>query len=176
MTSADDLVSQSGSATHITAVMCVFKCTNNKPSHANTITRIRNCVLTCVDERTSKGQQEQGQGRQQQQGRGRGGASRRGTWPHPAPCCKGANTHTGLDTNLGHMQPYCDAELSKKNHDEDDDDDDDDLPLGGQFRGHHLLDNSGHLLGVISLATQTPEVRLEPTEGGGKTDFLNPLH
>lgn len=39
----------------------------------------------CVDERTSKGQQEQEQGRQQQ-GRGRGGASRRGTWPHPAPC------------------------------------------------------------------------------------------
>lgn len=46
---------------------------------------LRRVGWVCVDERTSKGQQEQEQGRQQQ-GRGRGGASRRGTWPHPAPC------------------------------------------------------------------------------------------
>lgn len=90
----------------------MLKCTNSNPHTRRTITRTRGRVLTCVDERTSKGQQEQEQGRQQQ-GRGRGGASRRGTWPHPAPCCKGGNTHTGLEKNLEYMQPYCDAETSK---------------------------------------------------------------
>lgn len=67
-------------------------------------------LLTCVDDRGDSSQQEQQYGRQQQGGRG--GASRGRSGPHPAPCCMGGNTQTRLITNLGYMQPYCDADTS----------------------------------------------------------------